>query len=363
MKNFFVITVCLFLCRCANFSDKISFEDLLSMYKSKDFTYINNTVTAKGYIFRESIEGKSVWTKNLDYDYNTHEDIHPTENPEETAQTVNFKECFLINYSEEQLSLTCYDYNGLDTLFSEIKAAGYVLKERREDPNLVEGTFSVFQKEGMPTVNTLLSPLFPQTSEILIGNNSDALLSNNDCIDEVERWSFKAEQPNGWATLKVFLNNDAVFYNDENTDFYESRAPLLWMACNLYASLYSSALGDSIYGKQVTQNAKEAMVYANDNMFLINNLPLENSSISTEAEEIAQRTFYDNRTDYDYGATEWKRSYGRITYIIGEETHPRMDYYWGEKQYFNIIKIWRGKDNYMYCQKGILSLEDYKRGR
>lgn len=368
MKNIFVITACLFLCSCANFSDKISFEDLLSMYKSKDFTEINNAITAKGFLFRESNETSSVWTKNLDYDFSKHDIVDPSISDEGNLDHINRRTMFKIIYGENKLSLTCYEATGLDSLVTEIKDLGYVGNETEESKDSNSWYAMVLSKKDFPSVHYYSGS--PNCDIITLMEET----SYNDTEKETSKdtWDFAAYKPNGWANLKVFMNSNPVIYDDENTDFYESRAPLLWMACNLYASLYRSALGDSLSGAQIisgthmTQDAKEAMEYANDNMYLINNLPLENSSISTEAEKIAQRTFYDNRTDYDYGATEWERSYGRVTFIIGRETHPRLDYIgWKavERQYFNIIEIWRGKDNCMYCKKGLLSLEDYNRGK
>ena len=168
-------------------------------------------------------------------------------------------------------------------------------------------------------------------------------------------------------SLKVFLNNSPVIYKDENAEFYKSKAPFLWMACNIYNSLYHSFMRDSVSEDRGTSEAHEAMEFANDNMYLINEVPLDNSSISTDTEEAAQKAFYDNQSDYEEGATEWKREYGHITYIIGKESHPITGGYAGgwleEVQYFNILEIWRGKDDYMYCKKGLLSVKDYRRGR
>lgn len=361
MNKLLSIIGCVILCGCANVSDKLSFEDLLSIYESKDFTTINNNLAEKGFLFRETNEGVYIWTKNLDYDFNAHNFIHPDYQFGETKSKIENRNCLEVISGYDQIGLISCDYHGLDTLVSEIESTGYVHKEVTENSGYAT---KVLCKEGKPKVVIKMTH-FPGTSTLIIGAKESENTSAD--VDETEIWDFKAEKPNGWADLKVFLNNSPVIYKDENAEFYKSKAPFLWMACNIYNSLYHSFMGDSVSEYRGTSEAHEAMEFANDNMYLINEVPLDNSSISTDTEEAAQKAFYDNQSDYEEGATEWKREYGHITYIIGKESHPITGGYAGgwleEVQYFNILEIWRGKDDYMYCKKGLLSVKDYRRGR
>ena len=300
MKKSVLVLSCVILCGCANVSDKLSFEDLLSMYESKDFTTINNNLTEKGFIFRETNEGVYIWTKNLDYDFKAHNLIHPDYQFQDAKQNIEKSNCLEVIYGYDQIGLISCDYHGLDTLVLEIESSGYVQKEVTEDSG---HAIKVLCKEGKPKVVVNMTH-FPGTSTLIIGAKENESTSAD--ADETEIWDFTAEKPNGWADLKVFLNNNPVTYK------------------------------------------------------------LDNSSISTDTEEVAQKAFYDNKSDYDEGATEWKREYGHITYIIGSESHPVRGGYadwFKEVQYFNILEIWRGKDGCMYCKKGLLSVKDYRHGR
>lgn len=360
MKKSVLVLSCVILCGCANVSDKLSFEDLLSMYESKDFTTINNNLTEKGFIFRETNEGVYIWTKNLDYDFKAHNLIHPDYQFQDAKQNIEKSNCLEVIYGYDQIGLISCDYHGLDTLVLEIESSGYVQKEVTEDSG---HAIKVLCKEGKPKVVVNMTH-FPGTSTLIIGAKENESTSAD--ADETEIWDFTAEKPNGWADLKVFLNNNPVTYKDENAEFYKSKAPFLWMACNIYNSLYHSFMRDSVSEYRGTSEAHEAMEFANDYMYLVNEVPLDNSSISTDTEEVAQKAFYDNKSDYDEGATEWKREYGHITYIIGSESHPVRGGYadwFKEVQYFNILEIWRGKDGCMYCKKGLLSVKDYRHGR
>lgn len=357
MKNLLLIVGSVLLCSCASVSDKLSFEDLLSLYESKNFTTINNSLTAKGFLFRESNEGTSVWTKNVDYDFKEHNIIHPNCQSEETAQNIDTKNCLKVVYDGHELSLTCCDPEGLDSLVMAIEQLGYKGEETEESKKHNEDGGSAWyakdlQKEGKPTIHFVASYPTYESSITIIEDSGEKNFSNNEeTIDEGERWDFKANDTGYNPDLEVYLNGTPLKYDDEDSYYYLQNAPLFWMACKIYHELYNY----SLHGEYVDRDSKEAydaVDFANNHMFMVNQLPL--SKVSSEIEEEIQKVYYDNVVNYNHGAIEWYRSYGRASYIIGKNPNILGDY--------ELLEIYRNKEDILTCKSSTLSKEAYQKG-